>query len=185
MVNCIFCEFPEERLVYNGTYVKALFSLWPVTDYHFLTIPARHVADEKDLTEQEVVELFKTRTRISNAITRLTGLRDYNLLLNQGNIAGRTIDHIHYHTGFRREGDLKDSPLAKLLERNMSQDDLKSLKDTISLAYEMVTDPVGGIRNVIPGMGNYKKYSDLIPKREEDVLKWTKQIKDYLGENNG
>ncbi len=178
--NCIFCTIPEDRVFYKNKYVKALFSLWPITDYHFLTIPTRHIADEKNLTQKEVTELYKVRIKITNAIDELVGYKDYNLLLNQGEVAGRTIDHIHYHTAFRKKDDLKKSPLANILIAALQNDDVDGLRQCINLAYEISTDLVGGVRNIIPGMGNYKKNNHMIPKREKDVLKWTKQIKGCL-----
>ena len=48
----------------------------------------------------------------------------FNIGVNEGEIAGRSIDHLH----------------VQIIPRY--------LKD--------VVDPVGGIRNVIPGMGNYR-----------------------------
>lgn len=173
----------NERIFYANEYVAAFFSYWPITDYHFLAVPIRHVADEKDLSEREILELNKSRIKISNTIEEFVGLDSYNLLLNQGSIAGRTVKHLHYHTVFRKDGDLKDSPLARLLEDTfIKEEDKNELKEKISLAYQIVTDPVGGIRNVIPGSGNYKKYPGFIPQREEDVLRWTKQLKRFLKE---
>ena len=52
-------------------------------------------------------------------------IQGYNIGVNEGYVAGRTIDHLHIHIIPRYEKD--------------------------------VHDPIGGIRNVIPGMGNYRK----------------------------
>ncbi len=177
---CTFCSLPEDRIFYRNEYVKALFSLWPISDYHFLVIPARHTADEKDLTEREVVELFKARMKISAAIEDMTGMKNYNLLLNQGEVAGRTIPHLHYHTAFRKKGDLEKSPAAELLGEALTCDTVGRMKKKVRLAYEMLTSDVGGVRNVMPGMNDYKNFGDMIPSREKDVLIWTRRLKEYL-----
>jgi diadenosine tetraphosphate (Ap4A) HIT family hydrolase len=143
---CPFCSLPEERFIYRDNLTSALFSLWPVSDYHTLLIPTRHVTHEKELTEQEVIGLHKLRIKLVNIIEEKIGLRHYNLGLNQGKLAGQTISHIHYHLIFRKEDDIED--------------------------------PTGGIRNIIPGKGNYKKF--MVEKREKDVEKWTNEIKKFV-----
>ncbi|MEM5853207.1 MAG: HIT domain-containing protein [Candidatus Aenigmatarchaeota archaeon] len=145
-MSCPFCNLPEERILYRGKHASALFSLWPVSDYHLLIIPNRHVTREKELKECEVLELHKLKVYLVELIERKTGLKDYNFGLNQGELAGQTVPHLHYHVIFRKFGD--------------------------------VEDPSGGIRNIIPNMGNYMK--NPIPKREEDVKKWTEEIKRSL-----
>ena len=41
-----------------------------------------------------------------------------------------------------------------------------------------VENPIGGIRNVIPWMGNYKNGN--VEIKAEEVLKWTKELKKIL-----
>lgn len=141
--DCPFCNLIEEKILYKGRYAFAVFSLWPVSDYHLLVIPNRHVSTEEELEDFEVLYLYKLRMGMIRLIERKTGLTDYNLGLNQGELAGQTVSHIHYHVVFRKAGD--------------------------------VEDPVGGVRNIIPNMGNYRRRP--IPKREENVKKWTEEIK--------
>ncbi|MFT4282927.1 MAG: HIT family protein [Candidatus Woesearchaeota archaeon] len=52
---------------------------------------------------------------------------DFNIGINDGSFAGRTIDHFHIQIIPRFEGDIEN--------------------------------PVGGIRNVIPGFGDYKSFN--------------------------
>ncbi|MCP8308862.1 MAG: HIT domain-containing protein, partial [archaeon] len=122
----------------------AMFSHWPVSPYHLIILPRRHVEQEFLLNLSEVCDIFRLRVILVETIKKIANFRAYNFGVNVGEEAGQTIPHLHYHVIFRRAGD--------------------------------TPDPTGGIRNVIPGRGNYKK--QYVDKMEIDVLAWTKRVKD-------
>ncbi len=96
-------------MFFKGNRVFGLWDAFPVTDYHALIIPYRHVASWVDATEEEKTELFQA---ISLAIESIEGAGSspggYNIGLNVGIAAGQTIDHLHLHVIPRYEGDVPD-----------------------------------------------------------------------------
>jgi diadenosine tetraphosphate (Ap4A) HIT family hydrolase len=186
--DCAFCKLPEKRIVYRGEYAKVAYSLWPIENYHFMSIPKRHVELLSELKPEEILGIFEAALKVNEVVSVLNGTKYFNTLLNQGPAAGQTVPHLHVHFVPRLDGDLKDSPLVqvvrgvKLLFNTTSVESAEPLKSELDFIEELVTDPTGGVRNVIPGMGNYKKYPELIPKREEDVMKWTDETRKVLRE---
>ncbi|MCD6500619.1 HIT family protein [bacterium] len=159
MTSCIFCKIykAKEGVIYENKFFYAQFDAFPVSPGHAEVIPIRHVTSFLELTEKEWMSLKSTISKVIEIIEK-TNLKElyekflqdplnekseqfckkmlthigiekkpdgYNIGVNEGEAAGRTIDHLHIHIIPRYSGDVKDY--------------------------------VGGIRHVIPGMGNYRK----------------------------
>ena len=80
---------------------------WPAVEGHTLVIPRRHVASLFDLGRPEVSTcmtlLQKTRDRLIAGDNTITG---FNVGMNDGEDAGQTIFHCHWHLIPRRKGDV-------------------------------------------------------------------------------
>ncbi|MCW1296553.1 MAG: HIT family protein [Candidatus Parvarchaeota archaeon] len=158
-MNCVFCELynRKEEVIYESKHFFARFDKFPVSPGHAEIISKRHVASLFDLVNDEwsdlqhaiidVVKLIENtdlkkvyENSIENPLNEKSvqfckkmldhiGINKkpdgYNIGVNEGKAAGRTIDHLHIHIIPRYFGDIEN--------------------------------PIGGIRNVIPKMGNYEK----------------------------
>ena len=133
MSDCLFCKIlikPVKmtgfrKIVESNDSFFAIRDNYPVSKYHTLLIPKRHVTDIFNLYGDETLSLFRILQRqkfvLKEADNTITG---FNVGFNSGCDAGQTIEHAHVHLIPRRKDD--------------------------------VEDPIGGIRNVFPGKGNYK-----------------------------
>lgn len=124
---CVFCSMKSHSVVYENNLAVGFFDLYPVTLYHMLIIPKRHVGDYFGLLQPEINainDIIKQAKQDIEAKDR--SVMGFNIGANCGVHAGQTILHCHLHLIPRRAGD--------------------------------VEDPIGGVRNVIPGQGNYKKF---------------------------
>jgi histidine triad (HIT) family protein len=159
MNECIFCKLyrKKEEIIYQNKYFYARFDRFPVSPGHTEVIPMRHTVSLLDLNEEEWMDL-KSSIKDVIAIIEKTAFKKlyeeylqnplneksewfckkmlensnmekkpdgYNIGVNEGEAAGRTIDHLHIHIIPRYTGDVKDY--------------------------------IGGIRQIIPEMGNYKE----------------------------
>jgi diadenosine tetraphosphate (Ap4A) HIT family hydrolase len=108
MMNCIFCELPNDRFIDETELSLVLRDAFPVTDLHTLIIPKRHVADYFDLTvaEREEIQelLLKHKNLIEIEDRSVTG---FNVGNNIGHSAGQTVFHVHTHLIPRRDGDVE------------------------------------------------------------------------------
>ena len=107
--NCIFCAIPEDRLIAENELAFAIYDAFPVTEYHTLVIPKRHIADYFSLhqPERNAVQrlLEKCKQLILDRDTSVTG---FNIGNNIGADAGQTVMHCHTHLIPRRHGDVKE-----------------------------------------------------------------------------
>ena len=102
---CVFCDIDAGRVVGANELCVAIRDAFPVTEFHTLIIPKRHVADYFDLyqTERNAIDamLQKQRQIITDMDEKVTG---FNVGINAGQSAGQTVFHVHVHLIPRRDG---------------------------------------------------------------------------------
>ena len=106
---CLFCNPNESGIAQENELAYASYDTYPVSDYHCLIIPKRHVIDYFELSNEEVIacnDLIKTiKEEILNKDNRV---KAFNIGTNAGKIAGQSIMHCHIHLIPRREGDVEN-----------------------------------------------------------------------------
>lgn len=108
--SCIFCNLERHniKIVDENELCVAFRDNYPVTKYHTLIIPKRHVKDYFDLhsPERNAIEelLQKQRYYLLDKDRTITG---FNVGVNCGVDAGQSIFHVHIHLIPRRKGDVK------------------------------------------------------------------------------
>ncbi|MFT4303121.1 MAG: HIT family protein [Candidatus Woesearchaeota archaeon] len=153
--NCLFCNIKEDY-IFENEHFFAIFDIHPISPGHSLVIPKKHIISLLDLeTKQwnnlheaikETIKIIensnfqeiyqkiiinkpkeKSRFFCKKMLSHI-GINKkpdgYNIGNNEGEVAGRTIHHLHIQIIPRYKND--------------------------------VENPVGGIRNIIPGLGDYK-----------------------------
>lgn len=106
---CLFCAAPRDRLVAENALAYAITDAFPCTPFHALVIPRRHVADDFDLSAEEVVACHElTKVVRAQVMAQDPTIKAFNVGVNAGAIAGQTIFHCHFHVIPRREGDVPD-----------------------------------------------------------------------------
>jgi diadenosine tetraphosphate (Ap4A) HIT family hydrolase/5-methylcytosine-specific restriction endonuclease McrA len=107
---CLFCNIHKsdrERILDENALAYVIRDGFPVSEFHSLIIPKRHVKDYFELTQAEinaVNQLIKKHKKIIDDID-LT-INGYNIGMNCGESAGQTIFHCHIHLIPRRLGDV-------------------------------------------------------------------------------
>lgn len=110
IADCKFCyQNIKKRVIEELDSFVAIKDGYPVTKGHTLVIPKRHVAEYFDLSDAERREadhlLKYLKQEMYKKDPTITG---YNIGLNNGESAGQTIFHVHYHLIPRRNGDTQN-----------------------------------------------------------------------------
>jgi diadenosine tetraphosphate (Ap4A) HIT family hydrolase len=106
---CIFCHMPKKRIVGENRLAFAIRDGFPVTPLHTLIIPKRHLPSCFDLDQQEVNACRDLLLQMRKAIMSLdVDVRGFNIGINQGVVAGQTVQHCHIHLIPRRTGDVAE-----------------------------------------------------------------------------
>lgn len=100
MADCLFCkivagEIPSRR-VFEDDRVFAFEDISPKAPTHLLVVPKKHIARLSDATSEDAPLVGEVATRAA-AIARERGLSDYRLVANNGEGAGQSVFHLHFH----------------------------------------------------------------------------------------
>lgn len=107
--NCIFCklangDIPTATLYENDDF-RVILDAGPASKGHALILPKEHY---KNLYELDDEIAAKALVLAKKMITKLTDVLDcdgYNIVQNNGEVAGQTVFHLHIHLIPRYEGD--------------------------------------------------------------------------------
>ena len=106
---CLFCNVNESGLAHENNLAYISYDSYPVTKYHCLIIPTRHMKDHFELTNEELVacnDLIKlVKDEIINKDQTVSG---FNIGTNVGKVSGQSILHCHFHLIPRRKGDVEN-----------------------------------------------------------------------------
>ena len=106
---CIFCKIRKEELQFENQLAYSSIDSYPVSEFHSLIVPKRHVETYFELTYEEIQAcnelILKTKEKILKQDSKVKG---FNIGTNAGKVAGQSILHCHIHLIPRREGDVED-----------------------------------------------------------------------------
>ena len=106
--SCLFCRKDEHKILVESDNFYARFDNFPATDGHIEVVSKRHVASFFDLSSSETAEAVELLRRAHSIINENFGPDGYTVGINDGEAAGRSIDHLHIHLIPRYWGDVSD-----------------------------------------------------------------------------
>ena len=106
---CIFCKIRKEEFQFENQLGYSSIDGYPVSEFHSLIVPKRHVVSYFELTSEEIQAcnelILKTKEKI---LKQDSSVKGFNIGTNAGKVAGQSIMHCHIHLIPRREGDVED-----------------------------------------------------------------------------
>jgi len=83
--------------VYEDDRVLAILDIGPLSRGHTLVIPKEPAETLDALTEESAAAIGRVLPRLARAVMEVTGVREYNVLQNNGRGAHQAVDHVHFH----------------------------------------------------------------------------------------
>ena len=83
--------------VYEDAHVLAFLDINPLSHGHTLLIPKEPAETLDQLSDESAAALGRVLPRICRAVVAATGVREYNVLENNGTGAHQAIAHVHFH----------------------------------------------------------------------------------------
>ncbi len=107
--DCVFCkivagEMPA-KIVYESETALAFLDIGPVAQGHLLVIPKDHYSRLSDMPAEACATLAADLPGLARAVLTVTGASAFNLLQNNGRVAGQVVEHVHFHLIPRKAGD--------------------------------------------------------------------------------
>ncbi len=106
---CLFCNVKKKEFIFENDLAFATFDSYPISKFHSLVIPKRHIKDYFDLTNEELASCHDLLSKLKNKINFEDNLvKGFNIGSNSGKSAGQSIFHCHIHLIPRRVGDVEN-----------------------------------------------------------------------------
>lgn len=101
MDSCVFCkirngEIPSTML-YKDEDFMIIKDIEPQAKVHLIAIPKCHVAHIEDMTDDQALLIGKIMGKVSHMQEKLGLVNGYRLIINQGEHAKQTVQHLHIH----------------------------------------------------------------------------------------
>lgn len=155
---CLFCELGKkpENVIYENDLFYAQFDKFPVSPGHAEIIPKKHVDKILDLTPEEWLSLREAQIEVTRLIDSANLRKVYEEFLKKpiNEKSKEFCQLMLIHEGVDRKPDAY----------NYGNNDGEAAGRTVHHLHIHIIpryegdmkDPRGGIRHIIPGMGNYK-----------------------------
>lgn len=134
--DCLFCKIIKGDIpcytIYQDDKTLAFLDINPNSVGHALVIPKKHAKTIVDMQDEDVEAVFKTVKKVVKGIQIALEPEGFNLVVNQGEVAGQVIQHFHCH----------------VTPRN-AEDGIELLLNVVSLSTEEFQDLVKKISDLI------------------------------------
>jgi len=113
---CLFCQCAKGRgkdyVILKTRHSIAMLNIFPYNNGHVMISPLRHIRKLSQLKDAEIIDLFKTLTRVNKLLDKVLKPDGYNIGINISEVAGAGIPgHLHIHIVPRWKGDTNFMPV--------------------------------------------------------------------------
>ena len=106
---CLLCNTINKEYIFENNLAYSTFDSYPVSEFHLLIVPKRHIKNYFELTNNEMIACNKIILLSKNKIEQMDQtIKGFNIGINCGKVAGQSIMHCHIHLIPRRESDVEN-----------------------------------------------------------------------------
>ena len=130
--NCIFCKIAAGEIpsatIYEDDDFRVILDIEPASKGHALILPKEHYANLYELPDELAAKALVVAKKVITKMTDIVGCDGYNVLQNNGEVAGQTVFHYHMHLIPRyKEDDVKIGWKAGKLTEEVREEILKKI----------------------------------------------------------
>ncbi len=107
--NCIFCKLAASQIPSNTLYededFRVIMDIAPAVKGHAIVLPKQHMNDLLSIEEDTAKKVLFVVSKVANAIKDALDCDGINILQNNGEAAGQSVFHLHFHILARYEND--------------------------------------------------------------------------------
>jgi len=135
-MDCIFCEIAskdaEAEVIFENEKFVAFLDINPVNYGHTLVVPKKHYDNFLTIPAEDLCELTGLTQYIAGAVKRALKADGFNIISNNGNSAGQSVFHFHFHIIPRYENDFHMRP--RTIEYKQSEIEIyrDKIKESVS-----------------------------------------------------
>ncbi len=101
MDDCLFCKIANGRMetatVFETSDFRVILDKFPAARGHVLILPKEHFDDIYEMDSETAGKLFALATVVARSMKKVLNCDGLNVLQNNGEAAGQTVNHFHMH----------------------------------------------------------------------------------------
>lgn len=109
MTDCIFCKIAAGEIpsatIYEDDEFRVILDLGPASKGHALILPKSHAANIYELPDELAAKAMVLAKKMATEMTDALQCDGFNIVQNNGELAGQTVFHFHMHLIPRYNGD--------------------------------------------------------------------------------
>jgi histidine triad (HIT) family protein len=135
-MDCIFCDIIKKRskaeIIFENEKVISFLDIRPVNSGHALVVSKEHFDNFLTISPESLRELIVATQFIAGAVKRAVNAEGFNIVSNNGTVAGQTIFHFHFHIIPRFKNDFHFRFDTKPYNESSLKESGKSIRQVIS-----------------------------------------------------
>jgi len=142
---CIFCKKLNSKndkknlVLFRGRTSFIILNLYPYSNGHLMVAPKKHKGNLSELTDEEMLELFKLTELSTKILKKVSKPQGFNIGINLGKVAGAGFPgHLHIHVVPRWLGDVNFMPVCS--ETKVICESLEETYKKLKKALKMITE---------------------------------------------
>ncbi|MEJ2506959.1 MAG: HIT family protein [Ignavibacteriaceae bacterium] len=100
-MECIFCNIVEGKseaeVIFEDDNLIAFLDIQPINYGHTLVVTKKHYDNFLTVPSEELTHIINATQFIAGAVKRSVNADGFNVITNNGNSAGQTVYHFHFH----------------------------------------------------------------------------------------
>ena len=128
--NCIFCKLASGEIqantIYEDEQFRVILDAAPASKGHALILPKEHYANLYEIDEEVAGNAMKLAKRLVAKMTDALKCDGFNLVQNNGEVAGQTVFHFHLHL-IPRYKNMKNSTILTWSHENFTDEEMKEI----------------------------------------------------------
>ena len=135
-MECIFCNIvdrkAEAEIIFEDEYALAFLDIQPVNYGHTLVIPKKHYDNFLTVPKDELDKFIHATQFLAGVVNRSLNADGFNVISNNGNPAGQSVYHFHFHIIPRFNNDFTLKPKTKIYGSGTMQEYGSQIRSFIS-----------------------------------------------------
>jgi len=116
-MECIFCNIKDNKaeaeIIFEDENILAFLDIQPVNYGHTLVIPKKHYDNFLTVPKDELDKITHATQFIAGVVKRSLNADGFNVISNNGDSAGQSVYHFHFHIIPRFKNDFSFRPAVK------------------------------------------------------------------------
>ncbi len=92
---CVFCRLKDKYIIDKNDIGALSVNIFPYIDGQLVVIPFQHKEKFSELTDEEVIAMHHLTQLGVSLLNDVMGIDNIWLILRDGNVAGKTVKHLH------------------------------------------------------------------------------------------